>query len=181
MSTLGAAAVVIHDAKVLLIKRQDVEIWSLPGGAVEAKESLAQAAVREVWEETGIHIRLTRLVGIYSRPHWRAGGDHGIVFAAQPLTHAITVQPKEVLEAGYFAPARLPRPYAWWIEERINDAISGATGTVRCQDAVWPAGQGIDWRQKMAQSPLAPAEFYAKHFATIGPLGDTVEIPGVRT
>ena len=178
MPTLGAAAVVVDQGKVLLIKRRDVEVWALPGGAVESGESLAQAAVREVREETGLEIELTRLVGVYSRPNWRAGGDHGVLFAARPLSHDIVPQPEEALEAAYFAPQNLPDPYAWWIAERINDALGGATGVARVQDALWPADAGVDWRQRMADSSLSPSAFYAEHFSRLGPQGDRIEIPG---
>ena len=179
MPTFGAAAVVIDDGKILLMKRRDVEVWSLPGGAIEADETVAQAAVREVLEETGIDIALTRLVGIYSRPQWRAGGDHGVVFAGRPLTHKITPQPEEAIEAGYFSPDDLPEPMAWWVVERINDAMNGVTGAVWLQDAVWP-DHGEDWREKMEQSPLAPSEFYEKHFTEIGPRGEKIEVPGAQ-
>ena len=82
MPNFGASAVVVSDGQVLLIKRRDVEVWALPGGAIDSGESTAQAAIREVKEETGIDIDLVRLVGIYSSPNWRSGGDHAIVYAA---------------------------------------------------------------------------------------------------
>jgi ADP-ribose pyrophosphatase YjhB (NUDIX family) len=68
MINLGVNVAVIEDGRVLLTQREDFEVWCLPGGQVESGESLAQAAVREVREETGLHIELLRLVGIYSRP-----------------------------------------------------------------------------------------------------------------
>jgi ADP-ribose pyrophosphatase YjhB (NUDIX family) len=40
------AVAIIADNRILLIKREDLEMWALPGGGVEAGESLAQAAVR---------------------------------------------------------------------------------------------------------------------------------------
>jgi len=178
MPTLGASAVVIHESKVLLMQRRDVEVWSIPGGAVEANESVAQAAIREVLEETGIHIELTRLVGIYTRPQWGAEGDHAVVFAGKPLTHTITIQPEEVRDAGYFPPEDLPQPFAWWIKERIHDAMNGVVGTARVQDAIWPSYLGAGWRKKMEESPLTPNEFYAKHFTQVGPQGESVEVSG---
>ena len=70
MPSLGASAVIVEDGKVLLIKREDFEVWALPGGTVESGETTAQAAIREVKEETGLDVELSRLVGIYSSPRW---------------------------------------------------------------------------------------------------------------
>lgn len=61
--------VVTNDAgKVLLIRRSDNDNWAVPGGAVDLGESVADAAVRETREESGIDCEITGLVGIYSDP-----------------------------------------------------------------------------------------------------------------
>lgn len=52
----------------LLIRRSDNDNYALPGGAIDLGESMTQAAVREVKEETGIDCDVTGLVGIYSDP-----------------------------------------------------------------------------------------------------------------
>lgn len=85
MPTLGVTVAVIEDGRVLVTKRADLPVWCLPGGGVDASESLAQAAVREVREETGLEVALTRLVGVYSRPRWYRGGAHEVLFAAQRI------------------------------------------------------------------------------------------------
>ncbi len=60
---------VANDAgEVLLIRRSDNDNWALPGGAIDIGESLAQAAVRETREETGVDCEITGLVGIYTDP-----------------------------------------------------------------------------------------------------------------
>jgi 8-oxo-dGTP pyrophosphatase MutT (NUDIX family) len=56
------------DGRVLLIRRSDNDKWALPGGAIDLGESMPQAAVREVAEETGIDCEITGLVGIYTDP-----------------------------------------------------------------------------------------------------------------
>ena len=101
MPSFGASAVVINSGKVLLIQREDFEVWGLPGGSVDPGESVAQTAVREVREETGIEITLIRMVGIYSSPRWHNGGDHVVVFAATPKNEAFTLSKDEVIDAGY--------------------------------------------------------------------------------
>src|SRR5437879_7632389 len=65
-------SVVIFDAvheKILLTRRSDNGRWCLPGGHMEAGESVSEACIREAWEETGLRISLNRLIGIYSNPH----------------------------------------------------------------------------------------------------------------
>ncbi len=67
---LGCSAVIFNaDKKVLLTRRSDNGQWCLPGGAMEPGESVAEACVREVWEETGLHVDVLRLIGIYSDPN----------------------------------------------------------------------------------------------------------------
>ena len=56
MATLCVAVAILKDGRILLVKREDFEIWSLPGGHVESGESVAQAAIREVREETGLRV-----------------------------------------------------------------------------------------------------------------------------
>jgi ADP-ribose pyrophosphatase YjhB (NUDIX family) len=77
---------------VLMIQRTDNGLWALPGGAQEIGETPSEAAVREIYEETGINTRVTGLVGIYSDPRHVIAYDDGevrqefsIVFYAQPI------------------------------------------------------------------------------------------------
>ncbi|NWG07690.1 MAG: NUDIX domain-containing protein [Chloroflexi bacterium] len=63
-----SAAIFDEHGRILLTKRTDNGQWCLPGGGVEAGESVAEACEREVWEETGLSVRVKRLVGVYSHP-----------------------------------------------------------------------------------------------------------------
>lgn len=62
--------IVILDAeiRILLELRSDCGLWGLIGGGVEAGESLQEAAHRETYEETGLSISITGLLGVYSGP-----------------------------------------------------------------------------------------------------------------
>jgi len=54
---------------IVLIERKHAPLgWALPGGFVEVDESVERAAVREALEETGLRVRLTALLGVYSEP-----------------------------------------------------------------------------------------------------------------
>src|SRR5688572_6378814 len=136
VATFGVAVAVLHDGKVLLTKREDSEMWCLPGGGVDDGEALAAAAVREVREETGLAVRLTRLVGIYSRPAW---SNHSAIFAAELVGGALAPHPGEVVEAGFFDPAALPADVLWWYERPIREAVAGVGGSgVWTIDVPWP-------------------------------------------
>jgi ADP-ribose pyrophosphatase YjhB (NUDIX family) len=70
--------VVVNDAgEILLIRRADNGNWAVPGGAVDLGESVAQAAVRETLEESGIECAITGIVGIYSDPSAGLRGQPG--------------------------------------------------------------------------------------------------------
>lgn len=56
------------EGRLLLEKRSDCGMWGFPGGRVEPGETVEQAACREVLEETGLTIRIERLIGVYSDP-----------------------------------------------------------------------------------------------------------------
>jgi 8-oxo-dGTP diphosphatase len=57
------------DGGIVLIRRRNPPPgWALPGGFMEPGESIAQAARREVKEETGLDVELTELLGVYSNP-----------------------------------------------------------------------------------------------------------------
>lgn len=66
---LGCTAAIFDtQGRVLLTKRTDNGQWCLPGGAVDPGESVGEACAREVVEETGLSVRVKRLVGVYSHP-----------------------------------------------------------------------------------------------------------------
>jgi 8-oxo-dGTP diphosphatase len=144
MATLGVNVAILQDSQVLLVQRNDLPVWGLPGGGVEDGESIAQAAVRETREETGLEVMLTRLVGIYSRPNWRYGGDHTILFAAKISGGRLLTVTGETGDARYFDVEALPDALSRYQYQRILDAFNGATGLVRSQDVAWPFGELTD-------------------------------------
>jgi 8-oxo-dGTP diphosphatase len=72
-SVIPCVGAVIRDdeGRLLLIKRghePGAGLWSLPGGRIEPGETGTQALVREMREETGLTVKVGRLLGTVSRP-----------------------------------------------------------------------------------------------------------------
>lgn len=65
---LSSFAIIIKNNKVLLSLRRDYNIWNLPGGGVENKESPWHAVKREVYEETGLFVDIKKCIGISHCP-----------------------------------------------------------------------------------------------------------------
>ncbi|MEV6432382.1 NUDIX domain-containing protein [Nocardia sp. NPDC051463] len=81
------------DGRILMIHRTDNDKYSIPGGGMEVGETVADAVVREVAEETGIQVRPLGIVGIFSDPRHVIAYDDGevrqefsICFAAEPIS-----------------------------------------------------------------------------------------------
>ncbi len=63
---------VFQNSKILLVKERSDGKWSLPGGWADVGESPSESVEREVWEESGFHVRPLRLAAVYDRgkhPH----------------------------------------------------------------------------------------------------------------
>ena len=74
---VGVGAIIIEDARVLLVKRAHPPMqaqWSIPGGVLEVGELVREAAVREAREETGLIVDPGDLLGVYDRVLHHADG-----------------------------------------------------------------------------------------------------------
>jgi 8-oxo-dGTP pyrophosphatase MutT (NUDIX family) len=67
---LPSVSVHVFDSRgrLLLVQQRESGVWSTPGGLIEPDESPADAAAREVWEETGLLVRPDALLGVYGGP-----------------------------------------------------------------------------------------------------------------
>ncbi len=118
MTNFGVAVAIFQDEQILLTQREDFEVY----------------------EETGLEVRLTRLVGIYSKPAWY-GGQHIILFAAEVTGGEMRPQPGEVIDIRYFPITALPDALLLGSRHRVLDAAGGLGGSVAvCEDFPWIFG-----------------------------------------
>jgi ADP-ribose pyrophosphatase YjhB (NUDIX family) len=128
----GVSAIILTDEGLLLQRRADNGLWGLPGGGVEPGESLSEAVVREVREETGLEVVPGRLIGVYSSPSLHqivTYPDGNVVhyvsasFECRVLGGAIACS-AESLEVVWFDPASLPPDLIPMHRIRIQDAFA---------------------------------------------------------
>ena len=109
----SACAVVVDDGgRVLLGRRADTGTWSLPAGAIDPGEQPADAAVREVYEETGVHIAVERLAGVELRevtyPHGDVCQYLTVWFRCKAIGGHAVVNDEESSAVGWYSPEELP-------------------------------------------------------------------------
>jgi ADP-ribose pyrophosphatase YjhB (NUDIX family) len=167
MIALAVIVAIIDDGRVLLTKREDFEVWCLPGGSVEEGESLADAAKREAREETGLDVELTRLVGVYSRLGGGIVDVHAVLYAARPVGGELRTQPGETIDVAFFPFDQLPDELLFGHKRRIRDAISGASG-VSVRQQINLADKTQYTRQEIYamrdRSGMSRKEFYFQRF-----------------
>ena len=180
MPGIAVNVAVLQEGKILLTKRDDFQVWCLPSGGVEDGESLAEAAIRETKEETGIDVKLTRVIGVYSR----LGGlpdVHAVLYEAMPVGGELRIQTGETLEVDYFSFDELPEDISFGHVKRIEDAIKGAQGVSVRQQIQFtgkPAFSRKEIIELMDQSGLSPREFYLQRISD-AEINEVIEVGGL--
>jgi len=103
---IGVGGFVVNDKREVLVVQEKSgpvrTIWKIPGGSVDPKEDLHKAAIREVFEETGIKTEVISMLGF--RQHHTASfgkSDLYFVFRLKPLTTEIIKQDSEIAAAKW--------------------------------------------------------------------------------
>ncbi|MDQ2787113.1 MAG: NUDIX domain-containing protein [Chloroflexota bacterium] len=142
MFTVGVFALLFdEDQRILLCHRRDYDLWNLPGGGLETGETPWDGVIREVLEETGLHVAIERLAGVYSKQE-----INEIVFSFVCTIAAghLTLN-DEADRIEYFALNEIPSNTSRKQIERIHDAIENESGlTLKAQHGLsskQPAGR----------------------------------------
>ncbi|GAB1421155.1 hypothetical protein MASR2M15_12990 [Anaerolineales bacterium] len=170
MYSLGAMIAIFDDQnRLLLTKREDFEVWCLPGGSLEPDEAIDECAIREAREESGLEIALEGIVGIYptfiNADHF---SFHAVCFRAHVVGGTLLRQTDETLDARFFPADALPplEHWLWWNYQRALDAIADKRGLCLHQKLLWdiPANTERSTLYQMRdQSGLGRYGFYKRH------------------
>ena len=103
---IGVGGAVVQDGRLLLVRRASRRgrgNWQVPGGFMEPDETIEQAVVREVAEETGVTAEVEGILGLRNRYHVDVGNSLYIVLLLRPLSGDPKPDGREVDRAEYFS------------------------------------------------------------------------------
>ncbi|RPI89857.1 MAG: NUDIX hydrolase [Chloroflexi bacterium] len=123
---VAAAVLIEQDGRVLLVRRVNEPfrgLWTLPAGFINGGEDPAEAAARECLEETGLSVRVTRVLDIISGKEHPRGADFIIVYHASVIDGKL--KPDDDADAvEWFARESLP-PLAFRATQKVLESFYG--------------------------------------------------------
>ncbi len=125
--TLGVRSVAVDpQSRVMLVKHTYLAGWWLPGGGVDRGETTSDAAVRELFEETGLTATTPGvLVSIHSNERFFRG-DHVLVYRFDAFEVGELTSHGEIAETGWFDPLDLPEDAHRSTRSRLGEIFAGA-------------------------------------------------------
>lgn len=129
---VGCSATIFDEKreKVLLTQRMDNGRWCLPGGHMESGESAAEACEREVWEETGLKVRASRLLGVYSNP------DQLVIYKDGNKAFFVVLNFEVQILEGKLGLSDETTAFGWFSLEEMATMPIHANHKIRVEDAL---------------------------------------------
>jgi len=111
---VAAAVLIEQDGRILLVRRANEPfrgLWTLPAGFVDAHEDPAEAAARECLEETGLSVRVNRVLDVVAGREHERGADFVIVYLAEVIAGELS--PMDDADAAEWFPRNKLPPLAF--------------------------------------------------------------------
>lgn len=105
---------VFRQGKILLVREKIDVGWTMPGGWADVGDSPAQGAEREVWEESGFHVRARKVVGVYDANRAEPMELYHavkLVFLCDIISGEARTS-DETTAVGFFGQNEIPQPFA---------------------------------------------------------------------
>jgi 8-oxo-dGTP pyrophosphatase MutT (NUDIX family) len=146
---LPSVAALVYDTRdrLLLARHSNAGVWLAPGGAVEPDENPTDALVREVWEETGLHVEPLVLAAVMGGPELRVQYQNGdvvsyvaAVYECRPIGGSLRPDGLETLDVRYFAPGEIASlNLAPWVRHFLPTLLAHR-GRSWIQPVTWKPG-----------------------------------------
>lgn len=128
----GSVVLIVNENKEVLLQERAPGIYGLPGGLMELGESLEDTARREVYEETGLHVKDLQLCNVYSGPDYYIENPNGDTFYSVTTVYKtnhyegiLNPDGTESISLQFFPPHNLPKgivaSYRTFIENELLD------------------------------------------------------------
>lgn len=133
----SGACITNERGEVLLQKRSKTEdIWGLPGGAVEIGESIEEAAIREIKEETGLDIQVDYLIGVYSKYFTEySNGDRAqsicYLFKGTVINGNLSMDLRETFDLKFFDKDNIPPLFVQQHSDALCDFFQNKRGVYK--------------------------------------------------
>ncbi len=133
--------------RLLLIQDRDSGRWSAPSGIIDPHELPSDAAVREAWEEAGVFVELTRVLGVFAGEHFSgvySNGDRlavvATVFAARVIRGTPRPDHEETSDARFFFPGEIDQLTCAPHFQVIRTSTSYGQSQAYFKPATWQPG-----------------------------------------
>jgi 8-oxo-dGTP pyrophosphatase MutT (NUDIX family) len=113
---------------ILLVKRRDVPIWVLPGGGVDPGEKPQDAVIREVLEETGLHVKVVKKIAEYTPINTLA--KYTETYECETLWGDLLTG-EETEEVGFFSIKNLPNNFFFLHGDWLLDSLSNDPNIIK--------------------------------------------------
>lgn len=135
-----SASVFVTDdtGAILLLRRTDTGLWTIPTGGLKIGETISQCAIRECEEETGLKVEITGLVGVFSTP------DHVIAYGKGEVRQPVNVCLRARVTGGSAAPTDEASDIRWVRPDQIGSYDIHPAILRRIRHGVESAGPHVD-------------------------------------